>query len=49
MQAQLASAGTGQEVVRAQMDNFRTQIAQLTAERDELMNKYSAMMEKVGS
>lgn len=46
---QIANGNLGSEAEAAQIENFRNQVAQLTAERDELMGKYQSLLEKIGT
>lgn len=49
LQSQLARVANGEDAKGAQLVNYQQQIATLTGERDEFMNKYEAMLQKIGT
>lgn len=49
LQSQLGRLETGKDAEGAQLANFQQQIATLTSERDDLMSKYEAMLQKIGT
>ena len=49
LQKQLARVANGQDAGEAMTANYQSQVAALTGERDALMDKYEAMLGKIGT
>lgn len=49
LQGQLGNFKAGGDAADAQLVNYQQQVAALTGERDEFMNKYEAMLQKIGT